>query len=511
MAKLSAGVKGGKNLLDMLFLHNTDASKLARIEQMGGMPMPSVAVTRKDIPLEDYGDITLIGRKDALDPAIKANKLYSGDAYTVRAPQPIRLANKKAYRQLDEDYAEFRDVGNVDYMRQVLGDLETKSRASSSSFSEVERFFEDSPAVIAKFAKENGIEIPMDNGRIDTWALRDIRKNNEFAFQKFSQDEMNKYLRPEQYFDANPNRDYVTGRANLKPYTADNITAYMKKSAGRAEESSMVIGGTGANRAAVTEQLKSLDAARAKRDMLMPREDAAVSHETLGMMQDDLMEALKPYYKYDADGWRYMDEAGGALLNAEKMGLQKSLNEYGFENVPQSLLDEIASWKNDLRNAPTQYFEGKPERTVGLGEFAGAIVPENTPQNLIDMLGRYGVDVQKYTDDAQRTALRDKYSSEMFVRPETAITAGLLGAGALTGSNEAEAAIPEGVLPMAVHAAGQSSMEAQPDYGRDFGTIAGLIDMLLPLVAESVKPAMLGNAELTDEQRRRGYYNQGVR
>ena len=193
------------------------------------------------------------------------------------------------------------------------------------------------------------------------------------------------------------------------------------------------------------------------------------------------------------------------------MGLQKSLNEYGFENVPQSLLDEIASWKNDLRNAPTQYFEGKPERTVGLGEFAGAIVPENTPQNLIDMLGRYGVDVQKYTDDAQRTALRDKYSSEMFVRPETAITAGLLGAGALTGSNEAEAAIPEGVLPMAVHAAGQSSMEAQPDYGRDFGTIAGLIDMLLPLVAESVKPAMLGNAELTDEQRRRGYYNQGVR
>jgi len=81
----------------------------------------------------------------------------------------------------------------------------------------------------------------------------------------------------------------------------------------------------------------------------------------------------------------------------------------------------------------------------------------------------------------------------------------------LTGSNDAQAAIPEGALPMAVQAAGQSSMEAQPDYGRDFGTIAGLIDMLLPLVAESVKPAMLGKAELTDEQRRRGYYNQGVR
>jgi len=426
MAKLSAGVKGGKNLLDMLFLHNTDASKLARIEQMGGMPMPSVAVTRKDIPLEDYGDITLIGRKDALDPAIKANKLYSGDAYTVRAPQPIRLANKKAYRQLDEDYAEFSDVGNVDYMRQVLGDLESKSRASSSSFAEVERFFEESPAVIAKFAKENGLEIPMRSGRVDTWALRDIRKNNEFAFKKFSQDEMNKYLQPEQYFDANPNRDYVTGRASLKPYTADNITAYMKKNAGRAEESSMAQTGTGANRAAVTEQLKSLDAARAKRDMLMPEDAAKASHEELSNRQYSIMEALKPYYQYDSEGYGYLDEAGSMLIDMEKKGASKAMREYGFENVPQSLLDEIASWKRDLRNAPTQYFEGKPERTVGLGEFAGAIVPENTPQNLIDMLGRYGVDVQKYTDDAQRTALRDKYSSEMFVRPETVAATGLL-------------------------------------------------------------------------------------
>lgn len=503
-----AGVSG-KNLLDMLFLHNTDANKLARMSEMGGMPMPSVAVTRKDIPFEGYGDITLVGRKDALDPAKTANKLYSGDAYTVRAPSPIRLANKKAYNQFSDDYNEFRNVGNTDYLGQILGDLETKSRVSARGFAEAQRFFEDSPAVTARLMKSKGIELPVTkSGKPDTYAIRDWRDANRDEVDAFAKAELDRYFQPEQYFDANPNRDYVSGRASLKPYTADNVTAYMKKNAGRAQESQLTTGGTGANRAAVTDQIKSLEEARSKRDMLMPREDVVVSNETLSMMQDDLMEALKPYYKYDADGWHYLDEAGGALLEAEKKGLVRSLNEYGFEDVPKDLLDEIKAWKTDLRNAPTQYFESKPERTVQLSDFAGAIVPEGTPQDLLDTLGKHGLDTHRYADDAQRVALRDKFSKEMFVRPETAIATGLLGGSALMGSNDAMAV--ESALPMAAQAAGQTDMSAEPNYGQDFGTLAGILDLLAPLVVESVKPQMMGDSELTDEQRRKGYFRQGL-
>ncbi len=36
---------------DLQFLHNTSEEKLRRQEAMGGMPMPSIAVTRQDIPL----------------------------------------------------------------------------------------------------------------------------------------------------------------------------------------------------------------------------------------------------------------------------------------------------------------------------------------------------------------------------------------------------------------------------------------------------------------------------
>jgi hypothetical protein len=90
---------------------------------------------------------------------------------------------------------------------------------------------------------------------------------------------------------------------------------------------------------------------------------------------------------------------------------------------------------------------------------------------------------------------------------ERGIAAGLIGT---TGTAMADEEALANALPMAAQAAGQSAADAQPNYGRDFGTLAGLIDMILPLVAESVKPATMGDSELTEEQRRRGYFGQGI-
>jgi hypothetical protein len=83
---------------------------------------------------------------------------------------------------------------------------------------------------------------------------------------------------------------------------------------------------------------------------------------------------------------------------------------------------------------------------------------------------------------------------------------GLLGAGALMGTDNAEARY----LPMAVQAAGQSDLSGKADLGRELGSLLFGLDMLLPLVGEAFKPAMMGNAELTDEQRKRGYFKQGL-
>lgn len=438
MANVKKAVDAGKELLDMLFMHNTNADKLRRIQEMGGMPMPSIAATKKDIPLEDYGDITLIGRKDMFDPSNKKNPFWNADAYTVRAPQPFRLAQKGAGKRFDDDYAKYKDYGYLDSARYNIWDLEKKAGANPSDYSNVENFFESNGSAIAKFLDESGIGIPEG---ADVYKMREIRNANRDQFDKWVGREIDNYFGNEQFFMSKPSVPTDTGRtrAVIKPYTADEITKYMMKSKGAAQESSFGMTGAGANRAATADRLKSFDQMRSSKDMLKTREESAQSHETLSMMQSDLMDALDPYYKYSNEyPWRYQEEAGRMLIDSNKIGLDRALNEYGFENVPDSLKAEIKDWQNELRTAPTQYFEGKPERSVSLREFAGAIVPESTPPETLGLLKRFGIDVQKYSDDAQRTALRDKFSKEMFMNPATLI--GSLGAGALaTGSDRAMA------------------------------------------------------------------------
>ena len=49
-----------------------------------------------------------------------------------------------------------------------------------------------------------------------------------------------------------------------------------------------------------------------------------------------------------------------------------------------------------------------------MSDFSGAIVPENSPQGLINMLEEKGLKVEKYKNPEERTKLRDKFKDSMF-------------------------------------------------------------------------------------------------
>jgi hypothetical protein len=53
---------------DLLVQHNLTAENLLHAVKMGGIPVPSLAVTQKDNPLHGFGEITLLGSKDMVDP-----------------------------------------------------------------------------------------------------------------------------------------------------------------------------------------------------------------------------------------------------------------------------------------------------------------------------------------------------------------------------------------------------------------------------------------------------------
>ncbi|MDD4292097.1 MAG: hypothetical protein PHX51_07700 [Clostridia bacterium] len=82
----------GKNLVA---LHNLSEENLIKVIELGGFPMPSIAITKTELPHNDFGDITVIFGKDTIDPQSNiSNKVYAGDAWTPIVPQKEYLLNE---------------------------------------------------------------------------------------------------------------------------------------------------------------------------------------------------------------------------------------------------------------------------------------------------------------------------------------------------------------------------------------------------------------------------------
>ena len=96
---------------DLVVYHNVSASKLREAIKLGGLPMPSLAITKRDIPFGDFGEITLIGNKDMIDPRkSRANEVFSRDAYTVR--KPVVNYEEPAERDQKAFYEKFQKVSD---------------------------------------------------------------------------------------------------------------------------------------------------------------------------------------------------------------------------------------------------------------------------------------------------------------------------------------------------------------------------------------------------------------
>lgn len=80
---------------DLMAIHNLHTSEVLKQIDMGGLVYPSVAITNPSkITHDDFGDVSLILKKDAIDPKnSKYNKIYSTDAYTPTFPHVSYEAN----------------------------------------------------------------------------------------------------------------------------------------------------------------------------------------------------------------------------------------------------------------------------------------------------------------------------------------------------------------------------------------------------------------------------------
>lgn len=163
---------------ELVVLHNTTIENLKKSVELGGLPVPSLAITKGSIPFTDFGDITLVGGSSIIDPSLDSrNKVFSVDAYTPRAPElKYELDKKLASSLYDKIYS--------DIPSELLG-VERDSLFNylfnnTNSLEELQSLSYDSVPVLYMYLNKKGIDPSLKYedmyNEIMSSDRRDIRK-----------------------------------------------------------------------------------------------------------------------------------------------------------------------------------------------------------------------------------------------------------------------------------------------------------------------------------------------
>lgn len=180
---------------ELVAIHNLSEEKLLEDLNLGGFPAPSIAVTKTNVGHDGYGDISVVFRKDTLDPKInKDNHVFGADAYTPRFPQVEYQLNEKAVKSLADKLetsesfleANLSDRGSSKAMVQALKNM----------YQVKEAFIKDQNIKLETKSKE--MPPRMSVSRHETAAVKAFLKREDVTFDKVLNDS---YYR-EQYLDA---------------------------------------------------------------------------------------------------------------------------------------------------------------------------------------------------------------------------------------------------------------------------------------------------------------------
>lgn len=92
-----------KNLVAM---HNLSADNLETALNRGGLPMPSIAVTKDNISHNNFGEVSVLFDKDTIDPEINNNHVYGSDVYSPTHPGLEYKVNENKSKEV---YDYFKD------------------------------------------------------------------------------------------------------------------------------------------------------------------------------------------------------------------------------------------------------------------------------------------------------------------------------------------------------------------------------------------------------------------
>ena len=135
---------------DLIVMHNISAGGIMHADKMGGLPLASVAVAKQSNPLTNFGEVTLIGSRDYIDPkGVNKAKVFGSDIYSPRYPQVSYEYSAKDKNVLFNRFEKAaKEVGDGDFDYYLTQGLEDTGARQAML---------DSDAVKYQFLKEQNI------------------------------------------------------------------------------------------------------------------------------------------------------------------------------------------------------------------------------------------------------------------------------------------------------------------------------------------------------------------
>ena len=456
-----AASKGAKKLINPLIkMQNTTEGALLKTNELGGLASPSIAIANPEKGFESFGDISLVAKSDAFtkDPTF-ASDVYSPRFPNVSEKIDTKAARAEADRltsavdpridsnfdsqfyteRLSEDISRLRNsTGNrAAFLDEIGQGVNPDNYLSTPAPYDVPQWFNDlgldinSPYTIKNFTDGSDFsskstrfitdldpqkeiadwwdneELTRDGKMVALKSFREVRNKSldtQPKYDKFSAvNEIDKRISENKdlfntYLDSQKSRisrgkvftkwNPDTAQSKEFQYNLKNAVKLMKGNIRGGENFNY---GVGSIRSQVTPQLKSLNEIKNKRGMIVGEDEMTLVKEETESMFDHLYDSLSSSWAYSSDP-SYSDFADGIS--------QAARGDFSdFKNLNKEQKAEMNTFFNNLANAPTNYFEIKPQRAVSLSEFYGAVVPEGTSPKVIKQLEDEGLKVAKYTGD----------------------------------------------------------------------------------------------------------------
>lgn len=398
---------------NLVAYHNMSADSLSKALKLGGLPVPSIAITNKDIDYNNFGDISLVIPKEVIDP--KTTPIFSRDAWTQTFPYIYKAwREENASALYDEMLPVLKELNAEEGQFKALKDPMVMGVDDSTSVNFVERIFNKEEtkyyflSTIGKAPKIKYAKRKDGSTYIDSIKLReDVEKklnvkSTAKAFELWKSEVSEKLL-------GEPKIEVKGRKVDL---TLENVVEAMVGQQQNKQKGTF--GNTkGSVIAASAKRIKSMKSLKSEAnnkisgdiDIEDESNNTNKAYEDVKQSIDAFMNDMVEHYAYNST-FDAFNDALQVLITMQQKNKSFDVAARSNDFTPTDEMREKAEkLVEQISNLPVRYFEAKPQRAVKFNEIKAAIVPKGTDKTLIKELKSHGIHIEEYEQDVEQSRL----------------------------------------------------------------------------------------------------------